>query len=201
MLSGSSSDRLEVCWVPAAGDWLGVRWLVGGDWLEVCWVAGEGDWLEVRWVEGAEFGSSWPKALVSSLFWVDKMWIDASGTDTELLWSPISPFLMILVEITDSSSATNFVSESFIIFSMSPSSSLSIESSNAKISPLDSLSILTYVFLALSMSLCVIIFTYFFLRTFPRYHVHIQYHSQKCFEFSQWYSVLSNFRYSFSAWY
>ena len=79
------------------------------------------------------------------------MWIDVSGTDTKLLWSPISSFLMILVEITDSSSATNSVSESFIIFPMSPSSSLSIESSNKNISPLDNLSILTYFFLALSV--------------------------------------------------
>ena len=47
-----------------------------------------------------------------------KMWIDASGIDTDLLWSPISSFLMILVEITDSSSA-NSVSESFIMFLMS----------------------------------------------------------------------------------
>ena len=45
--------------------------------------------------------------------------------------------------------------------------------------------------------LYVVIFIYPFLRTSPRYHVHIQYHFQKCFEFSQWYSVLSNFRYSF----
>ena len=47
-----------------------------------------------------------------------KMWIDSSGTHTELLWLPISSFLMILVEITDSSSA-NSVSESFIMFLMS----------------------------------------------------------------------------------
>ena len=40
------------------------------------------------------------------------MWIDASGIETELLWSLISSFLKILVEITDSSSATNSVSES-----------------------------------------------------------------------------------------
>ena len=90
-------DWLEVHWVAAAaGNWLAVRWLAGGDWLEVHWVTGEGDWLEVCWVAGAEFGSSWPKVLVSSSFWVDKMWIDASGTDMELLWSPISSFLMIL---------------------------------------------------------------------------------------------------------
>ena len=67
----------------AGGDWLAVRWLAGeGNWLEVRWVAEEGDWLEVSWVTGAEFVSSWPKVSVSSTFWVDKMWIDASGTDT-----------------------------------------------------------------------------------------------------------------------
>ena len=87
------------------------------------------------------------------------MWIDAFGTDTELLWSPISSFLMILVEITDSSSAANYVSESLIIFSMSSSLSLSVESSNAKISSLDNLSILTYFFLALSMLLTVHVLT------------------------------------------
>ena len=81
------------------------------------------------------------------------MWIDACGTDTRLLWSPISSFPMILVEITDSSSATNTVSESIIVFSMYPSSSLSIVSSIAKISPLDHISILPYFFLALSMLL------------------------------------------------
>ena len=81
------------------------------------------------------------------------MWIDASGTDAELFWSSISSFLIILVEITDSSAATNSVSDSFIIFSVSSSSSLSTESSNAKISLLENLSILTYFFLALSMLL------------------------------------------------
>ena len=79
------------------------------------------------------------------------MWIDASATDTELLWSPISSFLLILVEITDSSSAIKSQSESFIIFSVSPSLSLSVELSNAKLSPLDNLSMLTCFFLALSM--------------------------------------------------
>ena len=60
-----------------------------------------GDWLTVRWVATSEFSSLWPKVSVSSLFWVNKKWIDTSGTDTELLWSPNSSFLMILVEITD----------------------------------------------------------------------------------------------------
>ena len=46
----------------------------------------------------------------------------------------------------------NFVSELFIIFSMT-SSSCSTEPSNAKISPLGNLSILTHFFLALSMLL------------------------------------------------
>ena len=68
----------------AAGDWLAVCWVEGeGDWLEVCWVAGEGDWLEVCWVARAEFASSWPRVSVSSSFLVEKMWIDASGTDME----------------------------------------------------------------------------------------------------------------------
>ena len=47
------------------------------------WVAEEGDGLDVAWLAGAEFGSSWPKVLVSSSFWVEKMWIDASETDRE----------------------------------------------------------------------------------------------------------------------
>ena len=99
------------------GHWLEVHWLAGeDDWLELCWVAAEGDWLEVRWVAGAEFGSSWPKLLVASSFWIDKMWIDASGTDTELLWSPMSSFLMILVEIIHSSSATSSVSDHLLHF-------------------------------------------------------------------------------------
>ena len=142
--AAATGDWLEVCWVEAAGDWLAVRWSAGeGDWLEVCWVAGEGDRLKVRWVAGAEFGLSWHKVSVYSSFWVDKIWIDAFGANTELLWSPISYFLMILVDITDSTSATNPVSESFIIFSMPPSSSLLTESNNAKILPVDNLSILT----------------------------------------------------------
>ena len=66
------------------------------------------------------------------------MWIHVSETDTEQLYSPIFSFLMILIEITDSFSATNSVSELFIIFSMSPSSLVSTESSNAKILHLDS---------------------------------------------------------------
>ena len=64
-------------------DWSEVRLVTtaAGDWLEVCWVAGEGDWLEVCWVARAEFASSWPRVSISSPFLVDKMWIDASGTD------------------------------------------------------------------------------------------------------------------------
>ena len=152
-------DWLEVRWVATAGDWLVVRWLAGeGDGLEVRWVAGEGDWSEVRWVAGTEFRSSWPKVLVSSSFWIDKMWIDASGTYTDR------------------------------------SSSLSIESSNAKISPLDNLSVLTYFFLALSMlptahakrlnvSVCNNVHL-FCPQNFPTLSCS-HYHSQKCFEFSQ----------------
>ena len=86
LVAAAAVDWLAVRWLAEEGDWLEVRWVVGeGDWLEVRWVVGEGDWLEVRWVAGAEFRSSWSKVLVSSSFWVDKMWIDASGTDTELL--------------------------------------------------------------------------------------------------------------------
>ena len=112
----AAGDWSAVRWVAAAGDWLKLRWVAAAsDWLvvrslaeegaslEVGWVAGEGNWLEVCWVAGAEFRSSWPKVSVSSLFWADKMWIDASGADAELLWSPISSFLMMLVEISDSS--------------------------------------------------------------------------------------------------
>ena len=79
-------DWSDVCLVTtAAGDWLVIRWVAAaGDWLAVRWVAGEGDRLEVHWKAGAEIGSSWPKESLSSLLWVDKMWIDASGTDTEL---------------------------------------------------------------------------------------------------------------------
>ena len=144
----AAGDWLEVRWVAAAGDWSAVRWLAGeDDRLEKRWDAGEVDWLEVRWVAGAEFSSSWPKVSVSSSFWASKMLIDTFGTDTELFWSPTSSFLMLSVEITDSSSATKSVSESLVIFSMSPLSSLSIESSNAKISPLDNRSMLAYSFL------------------------------------------------------
>ena len=135
---------------------------------------------------GAEFGSSWPKVSVSCSFWVDKMCINAYGTNTELLWSPISSFIIILVEITDPSLATSSVSESFIIFSMSPSSLLSTESSNAELSLLDNLLISTYFFHTkrLNVSLCKN-FLFFFPHNFPSYHVHIQYHSKKCFQFSQ----------------
>ena len=86
-------DRVQL------GDWSEVRLVTttAGDWLTVHWVAPAGDWLEVRWVAGTEFGSSWPKVLVSLSFWIEKMWIDASGTETELLWSPISSFQMILL--------------------------------------------------------------------------------------------------------
>ena len=52
-------------------------------------MAEEGDWLEVGQVAGAKFGSSGLKVSVSSSFWVDKMWIEVSGTDTELIWSSI----------------------------------------------------------------------------------------------------------------
>ena len=90
-------DWLEVRLVTVvAGDWFVVRWLAGEhDWLEVRWVVGKGDWLEVNWVAGAEFSLSWPKVSVSSSFWVGKIWIDACWSDTELLWSLISSFLMI----------------------------------------------------------------------------------------------------------
>ena len=82
LVTTAAVDWLAARWVVAAGDLLAVRWLAGeGDWLEVRWVTGEGDWLEIGWVAGAESSSSWSKVSVLSSLWVDKMWIDASGTD------------------------------------------------------------------------------------------------------------------------
>ena len=123
LVTTAAVDWLTVHCVAAAGDWLAVRWLTGeGDWLEVRWVAKEGAWFEVHQVAAAEFDSSWPKSSVSSSIWVDKVWIYTSGNASELLWSPISSVLMILIKFTNSSSATNSVSESFITSSVSPSS-------------------------------------------------------------------------------
>ena len=144
---GAAGDWLEVRWVAAAGGILAVHWMAGeSNGLEVCWMTGESNWLDLHSFAGeGNWSEEWQEQhlvhadlkyqfhfCLYKTFCVYKMYIDASGTDRELLGSPISSFLIILVEITDSSSATNSVSESFIIFSISASSMLLNESSNAK---------------------------------------------------------------------